>query len=119
MIAKIKTTTENWKLAALALCAGDSQKLETTCRTLPAGAGEVLRRVFATCATALPNDFALPETVEWIGDGRFVALFPRCSARIHWELPGRELVTGCYIAPNSPVEFQLESGECRFIILTG
>ena len=108
-----------WERAARALAAGDSGALDAACRSLPPAAARVLGRVAALPAAALPPAPGLPGGVELLGDSRFAAFFARRPAVLRWARPGRELVTGCYIAPGGSAEFRFGPGECRFIILRG
>lgn len=107
-----------WMCAAHALLAGDAAALESACSRLPGAAARALR----TLAT-LPGGgrgvppAGLPAQVEWVGDERFAAFFARDGVVFGCETPGRELLTGCYIAPGGRAEFRLEAGECRFVIL--
>ena len=98
-----------WEQAALALAAGDRAALGTVLPRLPAAAARSIR--------PLRNAAAVPAGVEWIGDSRFAAIFARERATVRWSLPGRELVTGCYLAQGDAAEFRLSPGECRFFVL--
>lgn len=109
--------TAVWRRAAEALAASDPAALAALLPGLPAATAAELAAAVkrpGVPAAALPE---LPEGVEGMGDSRFLAIFARSRATVRWEQPGRELTTGCYLAPGDVAEFELEPGECRFILL--
>ena len=106
-----------WEQAALALAAGDRAALGTVLPRLPAAAAQAIAVVAERSIRPLRNAAAVPAGVEWIGDSRFAAIFARERATVRWSLPGRELVTGCYLAQGDAAEFRLSPGECRFFVL--
>ena len=87
-----------WEQAALALAAGDRAALGTVLPRLPAAAAQAIAAAAERSIRPLRNAAAVPAGVEWIGDNRFAAIFARERATVRWSLPGRELVTGCYLA---------------------
>lgn len=109
--------TELWRKAAEALAASDAAALEALLPEFPPRAAEALAAAARKPARRLPAMPKPPEGVEMLADSRFAAFFAHKRAAVRWELPGRELATGCYLTPGQTAEFLLAPGECRFIIL--
>ena len=95
----------------------EEEALSAIFSLLPSAAAEVLLKTLRRPGRPVPAPSGLPWGVTCVADSRFLFFYAEKRAVVRWNRPGRELVTGCYLAPGDTAQLKMEPGEVRLVIL--